>query len=166
MNYEYLHEVEHVELPTPIKRPVAELLSVFKSLGFAIHDDVASLDRNEKIPPWQHSSIVEVKVQRDGEEVFGFEEGEWDELRCEYLFAYLPYELTERFVEVVFALSRLLSTPVKYRGACVDEHELKDRFTQIRADLLSETGVDAGSEWLAILIHGTYPRRSADSLPG
>ena len=158
MDYEYLHEVELVELRCVTKRPVSELLPAFRSLGFTFHDDVVSLDRSGQIPPWQHTSIVEVEVQCEGEEVFGFEEGEWDVLQLKYLFATLPFELADRFIDVVFQLAGVLETSVMYRGVEVDASELKERFSLTCEELLSETGEGAGSERLAILIHSTYPR--------
>ena len=158
MDYEYLHEVEIAELRSVAKRPVSELLPAFRSLGFTLHDDVVSLDRGGKIPPWQHTSIVEVEVQCEGEEVLGFEEGEWDVLHLKYLFATLPFELAETFIDVVFQLAGKLETSVTYRGVEVDASELKERLIRTCDELLSETGEDAGSEALAILIHSTYPR--------
>ncbi|PQO30430.1 hypothetical protein DTL21_24050 [Bremerella cremea] len=158
MDYEYLHEIECVELRSVAKRPVTELLPEFRSLGFTLHDDVVSLDRKGKIPPWQHTSIVEVEVQCEGDEVFGFEEGEWDVLQLKYLFATLPFELADRFIDVVFQLAGKLEASVTYRGVEVDASGLKERFAFICDELLSETGEDAGSEGLAILIHSTYPR--------
>lgn len=159
MNYEYLHEVEIVELRTSTPRPISELLPVFDRLGFELHDDLVSFDRKEKIPPWQHSSIAEVEVQYNHEEIFGFDEGEWTTLRLKYLFASLPYELAEKFFKITFALSEQLATPVYFRGSIVSASELSFRFNQVRDELLSETGQDAGSEQLAILIQSTYPRR-------
>lgn len=159
MTYEYLHELEQVEITTPNRRPLAELLPLFLQLGFTLHDDVVSLDRKGKIPPWQHSSIVEVETRCNGEEVFGFKEGVWDSILLRYLFATLPYELTDTFVDVTYAVSRKLSLPVKLRGVEIDEVMLRECFSKIREDLTSETGMDAGSEELAIWIHSTYPRR-------
>ena len=157
-DYEYLHEVECVELRSDAKRTVSELLQAFRSNGFTLHDDVVSLDRSGKIPPWQHTSVVEVEVQCEGEEVFGFEEGEWNVLHLKYFFATLPFELADRFIDVVFQLAGKLETSVTYRGVEVDASELKERLVLVCDELLSKTGQDAGSEELAILIHSTYPR--------
>ncbi|QDU50174.1 hypothetical protein [Gimesia panareensis] len=158
INYEYLHELEAVELSSVTKRSVNELLPVFVSLGFTLHDDIVSLDRKDTVPPWQHTSVVEVEVCCGEEEVFGFKKGEWDTLCMKYLFASLPFEFTDRFIEVVFQLSEELGTSVKYQGAGVNAKELTRLFTDIRDELVSETGEIAGSEGLAILIHSTYPR--------
>ena len=159
MNYDYLHEVESVELHSPIRRPLSELPRLFRPLGFVVHDDVLSLDRDDKVPPWQHSSTVEIEVQRDSKEVFGFRAGEWDVVCFRYLFATLPYELTDRFIEVAVAASARLSLPMISNGRPVDEDALRQWFAQIREELLTETGEEPGSEGLAILIHSTYPRR-------
>ncbi len=159
MTYEYLHEVEQVEITTPVRRPLAELLPLFPQLGFKRHDDVVSLDRKGRIPPWQHSAIVEIETRCNGKEMFGFHEGEWDSILLRYLFATLPYELTNTFVDITYAVSRKLSLPVKQHGVEIDDATLRERFSKTRADLTSETGMDAGSEELAILIHSTYPRR-------
>lgn len=159
MNYEHFHEVEHVEICTSALRPIPELAPIFRKLGFTFHDDVVSLDRKENIPPWQHSSIVEVEIICSGEEIFGFEEGEWESIRIQYLFASLPFELTDKFVETAFLISKELSLPLQKAGATIDEIWLRQRFDWIRQDLLEQTGEEAGSESLAILIHSTYPRR-------
>lgn len=158
-SYEYLHEVEEVELQANPARPVHELLPMFRSLGFTLHDDVVSLDRRGRVPPWQCDSIVEVEVRSGGEEVYGFEDGEWDAIRLRYLFATLPADLIDRFIDVVFAVSHALSLPVHYRGAEVDEASLRRLFAEVQADLAAETGEEPGSQSLAILIHSTYPRR-------
>jgi hypothetical protein len=81
---------------------LGELIRFFRSQGFALHDDVVSLDRKGKVPPWQHSSIVEVQTEFCGEEVFGLDEdGLWDCLSLKFLVASLPFELVERFVQTV-----------------------------------------------------------------
>lgn len=159
MEYDYLHEVEQVELRSPNSRSLSELPTTFKQLGFTIHDDVLCLDRIGKVPPWQHCSIAEVEVQRNGEEVFGFDEGDWDLIRLKYFFATVPYELAERFIAAALAISRNLLLPVRYDSSEVDEAFLRQQFAKVRADLLAETGEDAGSEGLAILIQSRYPRR-------
>jgi hypothetical protein len=156
---ESLHEVEYVELRMPSLRPVSELLDEFEDLGFTLHDDVVSLDRTDRTPPWQHSSIVEVEVRCDGEEVFGFDEGAWDVVRLKYLFATLPFELADTFIDAVFELSKRLSTPLIYRGNEIDANGLKARFAQVRSEVLASTGEDAGSEGLAILIQSMYRQR-------
>ena len=76
-----------------------------------------------------------------------------------YLYATLPHELTGRFVDVVFAVSRSLALPVSFKGAEISEARLRELFEQAQTEVLTETGEDAGSEGLAILIHKTYPRR-------
>jgi hypothetical protein len=159
MNYEYLHEVEQLEICSPVHRPITELAPIFRKLGFTFHDDIVSLDRQERVPPWQHSSIVEIEVLCGGEEVFGFDEGEWDTILIKYLFASLPFELTDKFVEIAFLLSKEFSLPLMQAGATIDEMWLRQRLTWIRQELLDQTGEEAGSEGLAIQIHSTYPRR-------
>ena len=159
MNYEYLHEVEHVEIRSPIPRPISELAPIFRSLGFTFHEDIVSLDRQERMPPWQHSSVVEVEVLCGGEEIFGFDEGQWDTIRIKYLFASLPFELTDKFVEIAFLMSKEIAIPLERAGETIDEKSLRERFAWIRKELLDQTGEEAGSEGLAILIHSTYPRR-------
>lgn len=159
MDYTYFHEVEVVELRSPSPRPLAELLAVFTSQGFALHDDVVSLDRTGKVPPWQHPSIVEVEVLHQGEEVFGFGEGAWDTIELKYLLASLPPESINRFIDVVAATSDQLGLAPEFGGEKVTIDALRREFTRIRDEVLSETGEKAGSEGLAILIHSTYPRR-------
>ena len=158
MAYEYLHEVEVVTLRSEASQPLAKLLDVFTSQGFALHDDVVSLDRGDKVPPWQHPSIVEVECQLEGEEVFGFDEGEWDAVLLKYLFASLPFEYADQFIGVVAETSKRLGIRAEFRGQTTDCESLKTELGSIRDQLLSESGEDAGSEQLAILIHSTYPR--------
>lgn len=159
MDYSYLHEIEFVEFRSVAPRSVVELVPVFKSCGFTFHDDVVSLDRKGRIPPWQHPSVIEVEVQRNGEEVFGFDEGEWDSIQLKYLFASLPFELVDEFVDSVIAVAdQLRITPTRH-GKEVTAAELRRAFAEVREELIRETGDDAGSEGLAIFIHSTYPRR-------
>ncbi|WP_182868452.1 hypothetical protein [Stieleria mannarensis] len=158
MTFEYLHEQEVVAFRSSTRRPLAELLPTFTSQGFALHDDTVSLDRSDNVPPWQHPSIVEVECQLDGDEVFGFDEGEWDTLLMKYLFASVPFEFVDQFVDVVITTGRLLGIEPKFHGNPVSGESLKEKFERIREQLLSETGELAGSEQLAIIIQSTYPR--------
>ncbi len=159
MRYEHLYEVEQVEIHSQVARPVAELAPIFLKLGFTVHDDVVSLDRRGRIPPWQHSSVVEIEILLCGEEVFDFAEGKWDTMRIKYLFASLPFELTEKFIENAFSIGKDLSLPIMYAGLEIDEQWLRQRLGWIRQKLLDQTGEEAGSEGLAIIIHSQYPRR-------
>jgi hypothetical protein len=158
MDYSYLHELEFVEFKSVLPKRIPELVPVFRSCGFTFHDDVVSVVRKGRVPPWQHSSVVEVVVQRNGEEIFGFEQGEWDTIRLEYLFASLPFDLVDEFLYVVTAIADKLGIPPTFRGERVAPIDVKRRFLEAREDLIRETGEDAGSERLAILIHATYPR--------
>ncbi len=159
MDYSYLHEVELVELVAATPRSVVALVPVLKSCGFTFHDDVVSLDRNGRIPPWQHSSVVEVEIQRDGKEVFGFERGQWDSIQLKYLFASLPFDLVDEFLKAVIAVADQLGITPTRHGRNVTADDLKKAFSEVREELIRETGDDAGSEGLAIFIHSTYPRR-------
>ncbi|MEZ6140755.1 MAG: hypothetical protein R3B84_09310 [Zavarzinella sp.] len=159
MNYEYLHELEEVELCVSDARPISELLPIFRKLGFTFHDDVVSLDRPVRVLPWQHSSVVEIEILFNGKEVFGFDEGKWDTIRLKYLFATLPYELADMFVETAIAVGKELCLPLRHAGVTIDETSLRQRFSIIRMELFDNTGEEPGSEGLAILIQSTYPRR-------
>lgn len=158
-NYTHLYEVEQVEICLKVPRPIAELAPIFLKLGFTFHDDIVSLDRHERIPPWQHSSVVEIELLFRGDEVYGFDEGEWDTMRIKYLFASLPFELSDKFLEIAFLIGNELSLPLTQAGAAIDQMWLRQRFNWIRQELLDKTGEEPGSEGLAILIHSTYPRR-------
>ena len=159
MDYEKLHEVEVVTLRSESPRPLSELLPIFTSQGFTLHDDVVSLDRGDQVPPWQHAAVVEVECQLEGQEVFGFDEGEWDAVLLKYLFASLPYQFVDQFIDVVDAISKRLGLQPEFHGRLVDRESLKEEFDRIRNELILETGEEAGSEQLAILIQSTYPRR-------
>jgi len=158
MLYDYLHEAEVVELQSETPRPLSELLQLFTSLGFTIHDDVVSQDRKDTVLPWQHSSVVEVETQLRGEEVFGFDNGEWDVILLRYLFASLPFENVDKFIENAVKIRNRLGLQLIFRGKPIESESLRCEFGKIRDGLLAETGSVAGSEELAILIDSTYPR--------
>lgn len=158
MDYSYLHEVEAIEFRAKKPRPRSELLGVFLSQGFNLHDDLVSLDRTGKVPPWQHSSIVEVEVQLHGNEVFGFEDGDWDKVILKYLFASLPITCAKAFIRVVNLTGEKLGIIPVYKGNEFDQDFLEGEFKRVQEDLISETGEEPGSEGLAILIQSTYPR--------
>jgi hypothetical protein len=158
MEYSYLHEAERVRLRSATPRPRLELLEVLTSQGFSLHEDVLSLDRGGKIPPWQHPSIVEITVFHEDEEVFGFDEGVWDAIELNYLFASLPFENVERFLAIVAATCERLSLCPEFRGKTTTVESLRVEFDRIRDEVQSQTGETPGSEGLAILIHSTYPR--------
>jgi hypothetical protein len=139
-------------------RPVSDLLPVFRKCGFVLHDDVVSLDRSGTIPPWQHSSIAEVEVLCNEQELFGFDDGVWNTIRLKYLFATLPFELAERFSATAFELNRELDTTVHFHGTVASIGDLNYNFALYREEVLNTTGVDVGTEGIAIAIQETYPR--------
>ena len=89
MCYDYLHEVETVVFESESSRSVGELQPIFRALGFRLHEDVFSLDRDDTPPPWQHGSIIEVEILSGDSEVFDLD-GSWTTLKLKYLFAFLP----------------------------------------------------------------------------
>ncbi len=158
MNYDYLHEVEFVELSNAQGIPRIALLPVFQKLGFKRFDDIVSLEREGNVPPWQAQSLVEVKVFFNDAEVYGFGDEDWDVLRLEYLFASLPFDLVATYVDVVFQVSESLKSPLLDQGKEINTEKLMTKFTQARDELLTEAGCDPGSEFLQIFIQSTYPR--------
>lgn len=158
-DYSYLHEVEAVSFRVEEARDLAEVVPFLLEQGFVLHDDVASLDREGPIPTWQHSSIVEVEFSYQGEEVFGFDEGIWDSVRLEYLFASLPFECAETFLKSASAFEAYLGVRPIHRDAPATIDEMRTAFQEYREELLLKTGDAPGSKSLAVLIHSTYPRR-------
>jgi len=158
-DYSHLHEEEVVSFCAPNPRPVAELLELFLAQGFTLHDDVLCLDRSNRGQPWQSSSIVAVEVSCRGKEIFGFEEGEWDEVKLKYLFAYLPFELTERFFVVIETTGRELGMGPQRNGKPTSIDALRADFQAFKTQLLAEVGDEPGSESAAIVIQYTYPRK-------
>lgn len=159
MNYDFFHEIEIVAFRPPVPRPRSEVAKILLPLGFTRHDDVVSLDRTGDVPPWQHGSIVEVATHLDGREVYGFGRGKWDRLELKYLFAFLPFELTETFVTVVVATGKLLGLSPEFRGTAIDAVGLRTAFLAMKDELLAESGDDPGSKCLRSFIESTYPRR-------
>src|SRR5260370_40130334 len=157
MSFDYLHEVEVVSFQTDSPQQVAPLAALLESLGFTLHDDVYSLDRVDKVQPWQHGSIVEVEMLLDGKEVFDLE-GEWNSLKLKYLLAFLPADYICIFVDSVFAVARELNLSPVLGGEVTTRDGLLERLSAFAQDLESELGEQPGSEGLAIIIHGTYPR--------
>ena len=152
------HESKCVTLHSEVTHTTQELVVHFEALGFTFYDDVASLDRTDRVKPWEHSSIVEAEVQYQGEEVFGFDDEKWDVLILEYMFATLPLELLPCFVNTVFALSERLSLQALYDGTRTNPDELRHKLLLDRDKLLHDTGLSVGSEDLAIAIARSYPR--------
>lgn len=158
MDLDKLHEEEIALLGSPRRRPMQELRRELRSNGFALYDDVWSLDRTDAVPAWQHGSIVEIDILKDGHEVYD-DDVEWDAVRLRYLFASLPRDFIAEFIDVVRKLSRSLSLAVTVNRKSIDEDELTEYFEQCAEELLDEFGEYPGSESLAIFIQSTYPRR-------
>jgi hypothetical protein len=158
IDFSYLHEIEIVSFRADQRKPLNEILSSFEDQGFALHDDIISLDRKGIIPPWQHSSIVSVEFQLDGEEVFGFEDGEWNIILLKYLFASLPFDLSETFIQVVKEIGEEFKIIPYFHGKETDAQALRKSFLEINSEIMAKTGEAPGSESLAILIQNTYPR--------
>ncbi len=68
-DYDWLHELKRSKLRQGISRNFRPCLACFSTLVFTLHDDVVSFDRVDFVHPWQHTSIVEVMVLHNGEEV-------------------------------------------------------------------------------------------------
>ncbi|MCW7537019.1 hypothetical protein OOT46_04015 [Aquabacterium sp. A7-Y] len=156
MEYDRLHEKEVVSFIAESPKPIATLRACLLQAGFTLHDDVFSLDRKGRVPPWQHSAVAEVKVLNRGEEIFE-QDGEWDQADLEYLFAFLPSECQEKFLDAVDRISECLGLPPHHQGRGVDRADLKSQFEHCLKDL-EQLGEVPGSETLAILIQDTYPR--------
>jgi hypothetical protein len=157
VDYDYLHELELVTFRIQSPRPVRALAAFLRALGFTLHEDVLSLDRKGNMPPWQHKSVVEVKILKDGKEVFDLD-AHWNVLNLEYLLAWLPAECIDVFVDCVFQVARWLGSPATHRGVQVTERELRDSLNGFCRELEDRVGESVGSEGLAILIQSTYPR--------
>ena len=82
----------------------------------------------------------------------------WDSLEAEYLLASLPQSCIARFVQECELVANKFELSI-YRS----EHQVSTEQLQIElngiANELSNTHGDPGSEWLAITIQMTYPRR-------
>lgn len=160
MDYGFLHEVEVVRFRPETPRPLAELLPVFEAQGFRLDDDVLTLDRPDSRAPWQPTSIVEVKIYNDDDELFGFDDGvEWTSLALEYIFASLPFVFAEKFATIVQVTAEKLDLIPELRGEPTDYFKLLAALDDARQELESRTGEQPGSEGLAIYIQSTYPRR-------
>jgi hypothetical protein len=155
--YRFLHEVEVVSFVPEHPRKVQDVVKFLRTGGFKVDADICYLNRKGKVPPWQHSAIVEVKFSLRGEEQFDFR-SEWDLMEFEYLFSSLPLENTEEFVSRVEDISAFLNLPPLYQGAETSRAGLEQMFIDCADDLTRELGETPGSESLAISIQGTYPR--------
>ena len=156
--FEFLHEMETVQFVVEPEQRIRSLGSHFRGLGFRRHDDLFVMDRPRPTPPWQPTSLVEVRFQRGGVETFEVQNGWFDTLCLHFLLASLPFEFAETFVAVVEQTSRFLGVPGRYRSADVTALQLMSHLRECRMELLDRTGEEPGSEALAILILDTYPR--------
>jgi hypothetical protein len=156
-DYHFLHEVEVVSFVASAPRRVSTIGKFLRQLGFSLHDDVFSFDRKGRIPPWQHSSIVEVKFIRQGIELFDVD-GEWDQLDFEYLYASLPEQYVQIYLDLVRKISIFLDLEPVHNGEIVSFDSLELIFRECAQDLEREYGETAGSESLAIMVQMTYPR--------
>ena len=159
-DYSYLHELESVSFFSDGPRKRSELLRMLTAEGFTLHDDVLSLDRVGLVPPWQHRSIVELKVARKGKECYGFKRGDWDQIVLEYLFAHLPFDCASRFLDTVDITHQRLGLVPVFRGQSVTRKLLEKSFAEMKDELSEKTGEVPGSESLVIFIQSTYPRCS------
>ena len=158
MLFDRLHEAETVTLTSHEDRPIAALQLILLSLGFILHEDVFSMDRVDKCPPWQSTLIIQVELLLNGIEVFDLD-GNWNELRLRYLFASVPSDLIDRFCDTVMELARRLQLTPHLNGHPITRKELDDHFRKCLEELESEFGETPGSESVAILIQSTYPRK-------
>lgn len=154
----FLHEVETVRLVSAVARPISEAAAALRNAGFTLHDDVYCLDRPDKILPWQHDVVADVEVRSVGVDVIDSDAVEWDEIKFDYLFPHLPFNLTERFIESVFSVGQQLKLTPVYDGLPITTESLRLRFAQFRSELLANLGDEPGSEPVAIFVASTYPR--------
>lgn len=156
-DYSRLHEVECVEYSATVPVRMGVLHNALSSLRFCLHEDVYSLDRKGRIPPWQHPSIAEVHVYLGDKDVYGVA-GEWNRVELRYLFPVLPVECWRGFRTAAIELSHRLDIPMVHNGLVVDGDGLDDCFRLWCNELQRVYGETPGSESLAIYIQGTYPR--------
>lgn len=157
-DYDWLHEVEKVDIAAGQFQELSALLGLFLDLGFTLHDDVVSFDRVDFVHPWQHTSIVEVMVLHNGEEVFGFDDGIWNAMTLKYLTPNLPQDCVRVFSNKVIAVASALETHALYRGRPISEQVLFQELTDCCNDIRTHSSLEVGSEELAKLIRCTYPR--------
>ena len=65
MKYDFLHEAEEVYLESDAPRPCSVVHSILEQLGYTLHEDVYSLDRQ-----WQSEAFVDVYVMVGESEVY------------------------------------------------------------------------------------------------
>ena len=156
MDFSSLHEIESVRLISHEPRPYSDLSDCLSRFGFARHDDVFSLDRTDAPLPWQHSAVIEARTLINGEEVY---EDVWDTVSLDYLFAFLPADYIDLYVETIFRVADCLELAPIFRDAPVDRIQLRAKLQSFVVELASEYGERPGSESLAVLIAETYPRK-------
>ncbi|KAA5543865.1 hypothetical protein FYK55_11900 [Roseiconus nitratireducens] len=159
IDYSYLHEIEFIEFKTKIPRSRQSLAQCLLREGFTLHDDLFCVDRTDKVPPWQHPSIIETSVIDQQDEVYDYSEGVWDCLQLKYLLAFLPFDFAGQFVECAQRLSERLNIRPEYGGRIITAKALYAKLETAKSEVLKETGELPGTENLAIFIQSTYPRR-------
>lgn len=153
----YLHEAEDVWLISDTVRWCAELWPVLPELGFHLDEDVFTVDRSGKLPPWQSRSIIVLQVLRGDREIYD-EHAQWDRVKLRYLLATLPPEVLEVFVETAASVADQLRLPMQYRGRVVTKEELRAGLEGCLRELRESAG-EPGSKEVAAAIEMTYPRR-------
>jgi len=156
MDYDFLHEAEEVYLVSDVPRRCSIIHSILVQLGYTLHEDVYSLDRQGHLPPWQSEAFVDVYVMVGESEVFEPSEA-WDTVKLVYLLATLPSDGITTFVASVSQVSHLLRLPMTYRGKVVTALELEQALVGCADELRRNVG-EPGTESVAIYVESTYPR--------
>jgi hypothetical protein len=156
MKYDFLHEAEEVYLRSEARRPCSVVHSILEQLGYTLHEDVYSLDREGALPPWQAEAFVDVYIMEGESEVYEPSET-WDTIKLVYLLATLPKDGIQRFAASASRISHLLRIPMTYGGKLVSEQDLTQALLDCADELRLNVG-EPGTESVAIYIESTYPR--------
>lgn len=156
--YQEFHEEEVILLKSekPLSLEVLrEHLSKFK---FEKIDDFFSLDRSDKVYPWQSIDIVSVKVYNNDEMLDLEDDMPWNILKFEYLFAGIPFHFIEKLFDIIFTLSKNLNLSVEHNSKRYNKNEFLELFKNYREEVCKVFGSEPGSKAVLVKINSTYPR--------
>jgi hypothetical protein len=169
INLDKLHEKEVVSLRLYQSQRVSALADSLASIGFTKSDDFCFFPRADRGPAWQSETVTTATFYLGDSELCQYldepepdsTDSACDEIRFDYLLASLPQPCIGVFISLLRSVQQLFGGRFSHLGEPLDIDTLETVFSRYVADIEQELAEDPGSEFLAIYISQSYPRRSS-----
>ena len=156
--YQEFHEEEVILLKSEKPLSLEVLRRNLAKFNFEKIDDFFSLNRTDKVYPWQSIDVVSVKVYNNDRKLDLEDDEPWNILKFEYLFAGIPFHFTDSLFNIIFTLTGNLHLSVEHNSNLYNKDKLLELFNNYKEEVCKVFGDEPGSKTVWVKINSTYPR--------